>query len=346
MNAPRFATHATLGMRLTTRRAVGRALLGGMVGGLLPTTPTRAAPAAQSVDAALPRYAIADLDTGSGNAGRAWLISPEGVIVGDQARFTNGVVDPASIRLVLWRSAATIDLTALGITAVHWFDAAGDVIAQQGDAVVRYAVGAGTIEPAPDAVPTLAPPAGFVRLVVAARNGRGELAGAVFPHADDDAGARGFIQTAQGLTVLPPVAGGDTSVAGDLSNAGFVVGGPAADGALIRPGLGFRYDLVAGTTIVLSPLPNYEGAAAAGVNGQGMVVGAAHHPTPAAPTPLTACLWPAGATTPIALQSLLPAEENWRCRAAYDLNDAGILVGSGWEGDDPLVRPFVMHPAS
>ena len=285
MDATRLDRFTPLRTRVMTRRATFGALLGGIAGGCLPRSPTSAAarprtsartvPASPPADLTLPRYAITDLGTGSGNAGRAWLISPDGIIVGDYARFTNGVVDPASIRLVLWRDATTIDLTALGITAVHWFDAAGDLIARQGDAVVRYAVRAGTIEPAPDAVPTLAPPAGFVRLVVAARNGRGELAGAVFPHVDGDAGARAFVQTAQGLTVLDPVAGGDTSVAGDLTNAGLVVGGPAAEGASIRSGLGFRYDLVAATTVVLPPLPNYQGAAAAGVNDQGMIVGAA-----------------------------------------------------------------------
>jgi uncharacterized membrane protein len=346
MDAPRFTSLATIATRMTTRRATVGGLLGAVASGCLPSPPTRAGPATQPTDAALPPYAITDLGTGSGNAGRAWLISTAGVIIGDQARFTNGVVDPASIRLVLWRDATTIDLTALGITAVQWFDAAGDVIARRGAEVVRYDVRAGTMEPAPDAVPTIDPPAGFVRLVVAARNGRGELAGAVFPHAADDDGARGFVQTGQGLTVLAPVAGGDTSVAGDLSNAGIVVGGPAAAGADIRPGLGFRYDLVADTTVVLSPLPDYQGAAAAGVNGQGLIVGAAHHPTPAAASPLTACVWPAGATEPIALATLLPPEVGWRCRAGYDLNDAGVLVGSGWKGDDPLVRPFVMRPLS
>jgi len=41
---------------------------------------------------------------------------------------------------------------------------------------------------------------------------------------------------------------------------------------------------------------------------------------------------------------LLPAVSDWRCRTAYDINDAGTMVGSGWIGDEPHVRPFVLRP--
>lgn len=351
MGSPRLDGFTRGQGRTTTRRAAAGALLGAFVAGRAPEAPAavRAGTAAPDGARRLPaaqiaRYAITDLGTGSGNAGRAWLISADGAVAGDQARFADGVVDPASIRLILWRAGGEIDLTALGITGLQWFDDAGDLIARRGSEVVRYDARADRVEPAPNALPTVDPPTGFSRAVVTARNARGEIVGAVVAADGNASGVRGFVLTGQGMTVLDPVAGGDTSVAGDINNAGIVVGGPAEEQPGPLPGLGFRYDLVTGTTTDLLPLPDYLGTAASGVNALGEVVGAAHHAMRGAPSRLVACLWRAGASEPIALESLLPAESAWRCRAAYDINDAGSMVGSGWIGDEPNVRPFVLRP--
>lgn len=339
--------------RVATRRAVLGALTGTFAAGRAGPSPSKAfattrapgaAPPAQRAARQSARYAITDLGTGMGNAGRAWLITSDGTIAGDQALLTNGAADPASVRLILWRRKTSIDLTELGITALQWFDQAGDLIAQRGNEVVRYNVRDGSIEPAPDALPIIDPPAGFVRVGLAARNARGEIAGTVFPEADDVYGARGFVLTDQGMTLIDPVAGGDTSVTGDINNDGIAVGGPAEDQFGPLHGLGFRYDLVTGATTDLEPLPDYTGTAASGINVQSDIVGASHRPTNSSLSRMIACLWPADTLEPIALETLLPPETGWRCRVAYDINDTGAMVGSGWIGDDPNVRPFVLEP--
>ena len=339
--------------RLATRRAILGALTGAFAAGHAWQSPSNTfamarsssvAPPAQRAARQIARYAITDLGTGMGNAGRAYLINADGTIAGDQALLTNGGADPASVRLILWRRETSIDLTELGITALQWFDQAGDLIARRGNDVVRYNVRDGSIEPAPDAVPTIDPPPGFVRVGLAARNARGELAGTVFPNADDVSGARGFVLTEQGMTVLGPVSDGNSSVTGDINNDGIVVGGPVEDQSGPLPGFGFRYDLVTGTTTNLKPLPDYFGTAASGINVQSDIVGASHRPTDSSLSPMIACLWPADTLEPIALEALLPPETEWRCRVAYDINDTGAMVGSGWIGDDPNVRPFVLKP--
>jgi len=353
MDAPELDDLGKAFARVATRRAILGALTGTFAVGRAPQSPSKAFATTRSASVAPPSqpaaresasYAITDLGTGTGNAGRAWLINSDGTVAGDQALLTNGAVDPASVRLILWRGETSINLTALGITDIQWFDQAGDLIARRGNDVVRYNVRDGSVEPAPDALPTIDPPAGFVRVGLAARNARGEIVGTVFPHADDVSGARGFVLTAQGMTLLDPVSAGDSSVTGDLNNDGIVVGGPAEDQFGPLPGLGFRYDLVAGTTTDLKPLPDYTGAAASGINVQADIVGASHHPTNSSLSPMIACLWPADTLEPIALEALLPPETGWRCRVAYDINDTGAMVGSGWEGDDPRVRPFVLEP--
>jgi uncharacterized membrane protein len=353
MDAPQLDDLGKAFARVATRRAILGALTGAFAVGRALQSPSKAfattrsssvAPQSQPAARESARYALTDLGTGTGNAGRAWLINSDGTIAGDQALITNGAVDPASVRLILWRGETSIDLTALGITEIQWFDQAGDLIARRGTDLVRYNVRDGSVEPAPDALPIIDPPAGFVSVGLAARNARGEIVGTVFPHADDVSGARGFVLTEQGMTLLDPVAAGDSSVTGDLNNDGIVVGGPAEGQSGPLPGLGFRYDLVAGTTIDLQPLPDYTGAAASGINVQGDIVGASHHPTNSSLSPMIACIWPADTLEPIALETLLLPETEWRCRAAYDINDTGEMVGSGWEGDDSNVRPFVLQP--
>jgi hypothetical protein len=160
---------------------------------------------------------VTDLGTGSGNAGTGSEISADGAVVGVQEQMVKDQVIESSFRLVLWRNETTIDLTALGFTAIQGFDDAGDLIGWRGNDVVRYHVRDGAIEPAPDAaLPTITPPDGFVQTWANVRNDRGEVAGTLFPHANGNSGTRGFAATGDDVTVLDPAPGGDTSAASDL----------------------------------------------------------------------------------------------------------------------------------
>jgi uncharacterized membrane protein len=307
---------------------------------------SNAASIAPSVAPVSARYTVTDLGTGTGNAGTGSEISADGDVAGVQEQIANDQVIDSRFRLVLWRNGTTIDLSALGFSAIQSFDDAGDLIGLRGNEEIRYHVRDGTIDPAPDAaLPTIRPPAGFVRSWVTARNDRGEAAGTLFLHADDNVGAHGFVATGDGVIALDPTPDGDTSEVSDLNDEGLVVGGPSRDqsGAL-RAGHAFRYDLTATTMTDLAPVPGYARAFAYAINNPGDAVGFSVNPTDASQRPERACLWRADATDAVALDDVLLADAEWRLLGAHDINDAGEIVGFGLVGNEPYFHPFVLRP--
>ncbi|HEU5434032.1 MAG TPA: hypothetical protein VFU81_20345, partial [Thermomicrobiales bacterium] len=115
------------------------------------------------------RSTIVALDVDAAAIGRAIWISEDDAIVGEQLSTANGSINPASRRLILWHDDATVDLTALGITIPQWFDERGDFIAWRGAEAVRVRVRTGEIVAAPDQIPRLHPPPGFVEAWPCAR---------------------------------------------------------------------------------------------------------------------------------------------------------------------------------
>jgi hypothetical protein len=298
------------------------------------------------VDAAprgLPRRStIVDLGVGAGDAGRAIWISEDGAIVGEQLSIANDLIDPASRRLVLWLDGATVDLTALGITAPQWFDAQGDLVAWRGAEAVRYHVRTGAIDIVPDLIPRLHPPSGFVEAWPCARN-HDAVVGVLFPE-PGGAGPYGFVASGDGMTIVAPAPGGDSSWINDVNAGGVAVGGPAANQSGAFAGRAFRYGLAADLMTDLGALPGYAGSVALGINRSGDVVGFAHHVLDPMLPPTRACLWLAGATDAIALDDTLPLQSPWRLRSAFDINDASDIVGSGWSGADRRDRPYLLQP--
>jgi hypothetical protein len=288
------------------------------------------------------RSTVVDLGVGAGNTGRAIWISDDGAIVGEQLRIANGSIDPARSRLVLWHDDVTVDLTALGITIPQWFDEQGDFIAWRGAEAVRIRVRTGEIVAAPDSIPRLRPPSGFVEAWPCARNADA-VVGVLYPEPGGGA-PRGFVARGNDIVLLDPAPGGDSSWVNDVNVGGVAVGGPAANRLGSFAGRAFRYDLAADLMTDLGVLPGYAGSVALGVNRGGDVVGFTHHVLDPTLPPTRACLWSAGANEAITLDDTLPLQSPWRLLSAFDLNDAGEIVGSGWPGATLLDHPYLLQP--
>ena len=146
-------------------------------------------------------------------------------------------------------------------------------------------------------------------------------------------------------TVLPPAPDGDTSTATDLNDAGLVVGGPAERGVHVvrASGHGFLYDRTTGRMTDLGTVSGYESSVALAVNNAGQVVGFSYQPQNTADVIRRAFLFDARTGTMTDLNQLIPPGSGWVLLDAFDINDAGQIVGRGLQGG--AMHAFVLTPA-
>jgi Protein of unknown function (DUF3466) len=278
-------------------------------------------------------YSITDLHAGPDNWSAAYHINQEGQIL-----FTEGITDDPGNRLdqrvrdqraMLWHNGTVIDLTSLGISY--------SAVVKSGATVL------------PREIAAVPPPAGYEFVELAAINGHGLLVGTARLNRADDSIQRAILVNDGVVTVLDPAPGATTSRGTDINSVGQVVGNPAVRGVHVvqQPGRAFLFDSITGSTTDIGTLPGYQNSVATAINNVGQVVGYTWLPENWQPGNESAEFRRAyvydHSTGAVAdLNLLIPPESGWYLVDAFDINDAGQIVGRGLIGDE--MHAFLLTP--
>ena len=320
-------------------------------------------------------YAIQDLGTGNGNASLARSINRRG-----QVLWTWGTTrDPMSglysdpHQVISWNGMST-DLTALGLEQAIAINDLGIVLGSARDQGLLYWPDSGTVEALPgfdqDAYPRAINDLGIVtgnvggRAVIAdgsrrvelpvasgfgfleptAINDAGDVAGTVRASRTDESGQRAVLVADGGVTVLDAAPGAETSSAADLNDAGQLVGNPGVVGMreMHEYGRAFLSDAATGITVDIGTLPGYQNSVATAINGAGQVVGYAWLPVNDADPIRTPYLYDHRTGVMTDLNLLIPQDSGWQLVDAFDISDAGQIVGQGLI--DGEMHAFVLTP--
>lgn len=322
-----------------------------------------------------PAYAIRDLGTGDGNASLARSINQRG-----QVLWTWGTTqDPMSglysdlHHVISWNGMST-DLTSLGLESVIAINDPGFVLGSARDHGLLYQPDSGTVKALsgfeqdayPQAInnmgmvtgnvggrPVIADGSRLVELPVApgfgflepaAINDAEDVAGTVRTSRTDDSVQRAVLIADGGVTVLDAAPGAEGSSAADLNDAGQLVGNPGVVGMkeMHQYGRAFLYDAATGITEDIGTLPGYQNSVATAINNAGQVVGYAWRPVNDADPVRAPYLYDHRTGVMADLNLLIPQDSGWQLIDAFDISDAGQIVGQGLI--DGEMHAFVLTP--
>lgn len=313
------------------------------------------------------QYSILDLGTGYGNWGSAQLINNQGdvVLTTGSANYADSNLFPDRItdsRVYLWRNGETIDLTSVGLGYATALNDNGEVLASNGrlnlvlDTVTMepaFVTGlesngypadindAGTVVGNVDGVTILASPGnqipipmpdGYGLMLASTVNDANEVVGVVIPGPGDDASQRGFFYRDGLVTLLGTAPGATSSRLNDLNDTGQAVGGPGVRGmhSILQYGRGFSFDTRTGAMSDLGTLTGYQNSNAFAINNQGQAVGIAWLPMDDTDVIRRAVVFDTRTNSVIDLNLALQQGNGWWLSDAYDINDAGQIVGRGY----------------
>jgi hypothetical protein len=320
-------------------------------------------------------YSILDLGTGAGNWSAAYHINAQG-----QVLMTTGTTDDPMTRLardqrsLIWHNGAVTDLTALGIGYTIAINDLGTVLAAQmgrnllyesdsgsltplrgfehdaypadinNAGVVTGQIGASAVIANADQMTIIRPPPNYGFVGPSAINGAGHVAGTARPSRTDESVQQGVLFADGVLTVLDPAPGASSSRATDLNDIGQVAGTPGIRGMHSIPdsGRAFLYDHETRTTTDFGTLPGYQNSVAFAVNNVSQVVGFAWLPLNEADPIRTAYMYDHRTGVLADLNQLVPQGSGWYLMDAFDINDAGQIVGRGLVGGE--MHAFLLTP--
>jgi probable HAF family extracellular repeat protein len=336
-------------------------------------------PTARSTSTTTAAYRIEDLGTTDGNWSSATRINAAGDILMTTGTVTNPISDTArDARIWLWHAGHWTDLTALGLLYTIALNDAGVVLARGGSGSVTYDVNTGSLTPLAgfetDAYPeainnvgtvagqigstaviamsgelrSIPVPAGYAFVSPAAINSAKQVAGlAVGRNAQGatDPLTQRAIFFADGMTsVLGPAPGAETSRATDLNDAGWVIGTSGLIGGhpIQQPGDAFLYEPANGTMTDLGTLSGYQNSVARAINNAGQIVGDCWQPANTTDAVRRAFLYDTRTGTMTDLNQLIAPGSGWVLLDAFDINDAGQIVGRGLQGG--AMHAFLLTP--
>jgi probable HAF family extracellular repeat protein len=186
-------------------------------------------------------------------------------------------------------------------------------------------------------------PPGARRVDPVAINASGHVAGDTSVDVEGDEVGRVVLVAEGMLTVLAAAPGSASSSASDLNDVDQVVGNPS--GAL--GGRAFLYDHATGTTTEIGTLPGYQNSTATAINNVGQVVSHAWFALNWLPGNETdqmqrAFVYDHRTRVMSDLNERIPEGTGWYLVDAFDINDAGQIVGRGLLCG--LMHAFVLTP--
>jgi uncharacterized membrane protein len=324
-------------------------------------------------------YSILDLGTGNGNWSSASHINEQGQVLWtwatSQDPMTDRVGDPHPM---MWSNGTTTDLSFLGIDYAIAINDTGMILVGKWGAESRrdflYEIEAGTLTPvvaftdgsavdindageligwmngtaaiaSNGTAETIPISEGLTAVEPGSINDSGHLVGTAFETLMSPVNQRAMLFADGVVTVLDPAPGAESSSGDDLNDAGQVVGSPGLGGMhqIHQSGRAFLYDAGTGMTTDIGTLPGYQNSVASAINELGEVVGYAWLPENTADPIRRAYVYDhrTGATTD--LNELISPGSGWYLVDAFDISDAGQIVGRGLiEGE---MHAFLLTPA-
>jgi probable HAF family extracellular repeat protein len=334
-------------------------------------------PAAGTIERA--PYIIFDLGTGNGNWSAAYDINERGDILWTWATSQDPMSDRFfDSHRMLWANGTSTDLSDRGIEFTRSINDGGTVL---GGAHVEgasrshllYQTDSGTVTPidpfdggavldindagdllgfidgtaaiaVQGTVETVPIPQGFTQLQPVAINESGHVAARAAVNPIGDTNQRAALFEDGIVTVLEPAPGALSSSADDLNDLGQLVGSPGIRGSWVihQNGRAFLHDSGTGRTTDLGTLPGYQNSVATAINNVGQVVGYAWLPENEGESIRRAYLYDYRIGVMTDLNQRIPPGSGWFLTDAFDINDAGQIVGRGLVGGE--MHAFLLTP--
>lgn len=325
---------------------------------------------------ATPRYSVVDLGTGAGNWSSAFGINESGQVLWIWATARESVLEVVTDpHVMVWKEGTTTDLTTIGLAGGIDINNDGIVLGSLGvgqgglylptlpgvidipgmwedaypagindNETITGNVGGRAVLQAGARQGEILPPAGYEYLAPSASNNADQVVGTVRRTRTDDTVQRAVLYETGIVTVLSPAPGALGSWGADISDTGQVIGGPERRGMHSNPmaGHAFLYDHASGVMTDLGVLLGYEHSLAYAVNNVGQVVGISWSPVHRANAVRRAFLYEQRSGTMTDLNQLIDPASGWLLLDAFDINDAGHIVGSGLLGGER--HAFVLLP--
>jgi probable HAF family extracellular repeat protein len=324
-------------------------------------------------------YDILDLGTGNGNWSSAYHINERGQVLWTWATSRDPMSDRffASHRMV-WANGTSTDLSDRGIEFTRAINDGGIILGGayvEGSSIsyLLFHIDSGTVTPidpfdggavvaindagdllgfmdgtaaiaAQGPVETVPIPQGFTQLQPVAINASGHLVARAVVNPIGDTNQRAALVEDGIVTVLQPAPGALSSSADDLNDRGLLVGSPGIRGSRLihHTGRAFLYDSGTGATTDLGTLPGYQNSVATAINNVGQVVGYAWLPENAGVLIRRAYLYDHRTGVMTDLNQRIPHDTGWELVDAFDISDAGQIVGRGVIGGE--MHAFLLSP--
>jgi probable HAF family extracellular repeat protein len=337
------------------------------------------APLPPEPNAVFPAYTVLDLGTGNGNWSSASRINERGDVLWTWATTQDPMADLLSDdQPMLWMNGTSTDLTDLGIyftraindggtvlggaylpgpspnnllyhadsgtvTQIDPFNVGSAVDLNNAGDLIGWMYGTTAIA-ANGSVETVPIPKGFTRLGPVAINESEQLASTASDDFNGGVNQRAVLIADGRVTILDAAPAAESSSANDLNDLGQAVGSPGVGGMHheYQYGRAFLYDHRTGTTTDVGTLPGYQNSVATAVNNLGQVVGYAWLPANEADPIRRAFFYDHRAGVISDLNQLIARGSGWHLVDAFDINDAGQIVGRGLIGGG--MHAFVLTP--
>lgn len=327
------------------------------------------------------QYGIIDLGTGYGNWGSAGHINNQGdiVLTTGRARYEENNLFPDRItesRAYLWQNGQSVDLTSAGLDFVMALNDSGQVLGRNGSlnlvldtatmepelilgfensgypaAINNLGVIAGnsdgaTILASPSSQTSIPMPTGYGLMLASSINDANQVVGVVIPGPGDDADQRGFLYQDGAMILLGTAPGASSSRLNNVNEEGQAVGGPGVRGMhdILQYGRAFSFDTATGDMGDLGTLPGYQNSDALALNNQGQAVGIAWLPIDNTDVIRRAVVFDTRTGDVIDLNTVVLQGSGWWLSDAYDINDAGQIVGRGYLNGES--HAFLLTPQS
>jgi probable HAF family extracellular repeat protein len=323
-----------------------------------------------------PAFVILDLGTGSGNSSFARDINRRGQVLWawGTTRYPMSETYSDLHYVVSWQGMST-DLTPLGMDYAIAINDLGMILGSTRDRGLLYWPDSGTVEPLPgfeqDAYPSdlndlgivtgnvggrpviadgsrlveIPLPPGYDYLGPEAINEAGDVAATARLSRTDDSLQRAVLFADGVETVLNPAPGSSSSSSIDLNDVGQLVGNPGVFGmhSMHEYGRAFLYDHRTGITTDIGTLAGYQNSVATAINTVGQVVGYAWLPDNEGDLIRRAYLYDHRTGVMTDLNQLIPPGSGWQVLDAFDISDAGQIVGQGLISGE--MHGFVLTPS-